>query len=105
MASLPGPIQRFVDATNRGDTEAFLACFTPNATLSDWGRQFHGRDGIASWNETDNIGVKARMEVLRAKSTARGHEVTVKVASGNFNGEGLIVFALEGDHIALVAIE
>jgi hypothetical protein len=32
----PDPIRRFVEATNVGDTEAFLATFTDNAILTDW---------------------------------------------------------------------
>ena len=53
----PEPIRRFVDATNEGDTEGFLGTFTANASLTDWGRSFHGREQIARWNQSDNIGV------------------------------------------------
>jgi ketosteroid isomerase-like protein len=52
----PGPIRRFVEATNKGDTEAFLDTFADDAFLSDWGRSFRGREQIARWNQSDNIG-------------------------------------------------
>jgi hypothetical protein len=32
---------------------AFIASFTDDAYLVDWGREFHGHDGVARWNETD----------------------------------------------------
>jgi hypothetical protein len=57
--ALPAPIQVFIDATNAADSDAFVAAFTPDAYLNDWGREFHGRDGIHAWNSTDNIGVHA----------------------------------------------
>jgi hypothetical protein len=36
-----------IDSTNRGDSEAFIASFTDDAYLVDWGREFHGHDGVA----------------------------------------------------------
>jgi ketosteroid isomerase-like protein len=56
MAQVATPVRRMIDATNRGDTEAFIASFTDDAYLVDWGREFHGHEGVARWNETDNIG-------------------------------------------------
>ena len=50
---VPAPLQAFIDATNRGDSEAFTSVFAEDAVLDDWGRTFHGRDGVASWNRTD----------------------------------------------------
>ena len=43
----PDPVRRFVEATNEGDTEAFLNTFADDAFLSDWGRSFQGREQIA----------------------------------------------------------
>jgi hypothetical protein len=36
----PDPIRRFVEATNAGDTEAFLATFTDNAFPQRLGPRF-----------------------------------------------------------------
>ena len=44
---IPAAIRQFIEATNKADTAAFLAAFSANASLTDWGRNFHGRDGIA----------------------------------------------------------
>ena len=89
----PEPIRRFVEATNEGDTEAFLGTFTANASLTDWGRSFHGREQIARWNQSDNIGVKSNLRIVRIAVTGEG-----------FNGEGDMVFTLDGDRIASLVI-
>ena len=89
----PEPIRRFVEATNEGDTEAFLDTFTANASLTDWGRSFHGREQIARWNQSDNIGVKSNLRIVRIAVTGEG-----------FNGEGDMVFTLDGDRIASLVI-
>ena len=61
----PEPIRRFVETTNAGDSEAFLDTFTADASLTDWGRSFHGREQIARWNQSDNIGVKSNLRIVR----------------------------------------
>ena len=104
MATVPPPIQRMVDATNAGDTAAFLDCFTTGAFLSDWGRDFTGRDGIARWNETDNIGVHSRLEAVRLEPKGDTYVMTVAVSGGGFNGEGTMTFTLSGDRIARLII-
>ena len=103
MADVPAPIRRMVDASNAGDTPAFLACFTPDAFLSDWGRDFTGRDGLADWNATDNIGVNSHLEVVAAAPDGAAWQVTVAV-SGGFDGEGTMTFTLAGDLISRLVI-
>ncbi|SDK92149.1 SnoaL-like domain-containing protein [Glycomyces sambucus] len=104
---LPSPIQEFVDATNAGDTERFLAVFTEDAFLSDWGREFHGVAGAAEWNRTDNIGMESRFDVVAAEPGAGPDEwtVTLKVSGNRFNGTGPLQFGLRGDRIARLVIE
>jgi hypothetical protein len=43
---VPAAISTSIEATNRGDTEAFAAAFTEDAHLYDYGREFHGRDRV-----------------------------------------------------------
>jgi hypothetical protein len=92
-------MRRMIDATHRGDTEAFIASFTDDAYLVDWGREFHGHDGVARWNETDNIGKQSQFEVRGARRNGDEHVVTLEVTGNGYNGTGDIVFALEGDRI------
>lgn len=100
----PEPIRRFVEATNEGDTEAFLGTFTANASLTDWGRSFHGREQIARWNQSDNIGVKSNLRIVRIAEADGSYHVRIAVTGEGFNGEGDMVFTLDGDRMASLVI-
>ncbi|MFF0050745.1 nuclear transport factor 2 family protein [Streptomyces sp. NPDC005498] len=103
---LPGAIRAFIDATNAADSTAFVAAFTPDACLNDWGREFHGPQGVAAWNETDNIGVQAHFDLLSARRGPVADSYVVKMAvSGNgFNGTGPFDFRLRDGLIASLKI-
>ena len=100
--SIPPAIQEFVDATNRGDSEAFVAAFTEDAYLNDWGREFHGREGVASWNESDNIGRQAHFDVqgIVAGRMPEQYLLTVTVSGNGYNGPGTFTFELRDGLIA-----
>lgn len=100
----PEPIRRFVEATNEGDTEAFLGAFAEDAFLSDWGRSFQGREQIARWNQSDNIGVKSHLRIIRIAAAEGSYQVRTAVAGNGFNGEGDMTFTLDGDRIASLVI-
>jgi phenylacetic acid degradation operon negative regulatory protein len=93
---LPAPIRTFVDATNAGDTARFVAAFAADAELDDWGRRFHGRDGIAGWNETDNIGKRARFTVEGGRPGSKDGEYLLDVTVGGdgFNGRSTLTFTV-----------
>ena len=97
----PNPIRRFVEATNAGDTDAFLDTFTADASLTDWGRSFHGREQIARWNQSDNIGVKSQLRIVHITSAEGRYRVRIAVTGNGFNGEGDMSFTLDGDRIAV----
>ena len=40
MNDLPRPVAAALEAANANDTAAFLACFTPDGVVDDWGREF-----------------------------------------------------------------
>ncbi|GAA2042426.1 hypothetical protein GCM10009819_31070 [Agromyces tropicus] len=100
--TMPAAIQAFVDSTNAGDSEGFVAAFTEDAYLNDWGREFHGRDGVASWNETDNIGKQAHFDVhgVRAGRMPEQYLVTLTVTGNGYNGPGTFTFDLRDGLIA-----
>ncbi|AWB94115.1 ketosteroid isomerase [Aeromicrobium chenweiae] len=106
MSTIPAAIERFVSATNDGDTEAFVAAFTPDAYLNDWGREFHGRDGVRSWSSTDNIGVQSHFDVVSVEQPdSPGTYVVVLRVSGNgYNGTGPLTFVLQDGLIARLII-
>jgi ketosteroid isomerase-like protein len=102
----PAAIRTFIEATNRGDTDAFVAAFTEDAYLSDGGREFHGHDGVRSWNRTDNIGVRSHFELVSAEpGTAPGsYTVTLTVSGDRFNGTGSLNFELRDGRITSLRI-
>jgi ketosteroid isomerase-like protein len=105
-SSIPTAISDFVETTNRADSAAFVDTFTPDATLNDWGTEFHGRDAIAGWNETDNIGVQAHFDVVEVKPADKPGTfvATLRVTSHKHSGTGPITFVVEGDKIRSLEI-
>jgi hypothetical protein len=104
MSEIPAPVQRMIDATNAGDSDAFVATFTEDAYLEDWGRKFHGHDGVRSWDSTDNIGKHAHFEAAGARADGDDWIVTLRVSGGGFNGTSDIRFHITDDHIARMLI-
>ncbi|MFD1985639.1 nuclear transport factor 2 family protein [Mesorhizobium newzealandense] len=102
--TIPDPIGHFVEATNEGDTEAFLNTLKADASLTDWGRSFQGREQIARWNQSDNIGVQSRLRRVRIAAAEGSYRVRIAVTGNGFNGEGDMTFTLDGDRIASLVI-
>ncbi|MBO9626442.1 MAG: nuclear transport factor 2 family protein [Microbacterium sp.] len=101
---LPAPAQAMVDAINAADTEAFVAAFTPDGFVSDWGTVKPGPDGVRSWAQTDAIGAGARMTVLTAESDGDTTRIRFGWKSSVFNGESDGIFVIEGDKLASFTI-
>lgn len=103
---LPAAIHTFIDATNRGDSDAFVAAFTPDAHLNDWGRGFDGQEGIRSWNRTDNIGQRAHFELVEATPTEGpdSYLISLTVTGDGYNGTGPMRFELRDGLIARLLI-
>lgn len=105
MTKLPKPIQAFIDASNRGDAAAVVACFTPIAVLDDWGRRFVGHAGIADWDRTDNTGVQSQLAAINVETVDTTTIVTVNVRGNGFNGTGHMHFQITGDRISRLDIK
>jgi ketosteroid isomerase-like protein len=103
---LPHAIRNFIDATNAADSEAFVAAFTNDAYLIDWGREFHGHDGVRSWNHTDNIGVHAHFDVeaIKRGSIPDNYVVTLVVSGEGFNGTSPMGFEIRDGLISRLMI-
>jgi hypothetical protein len=103
---VPPAVQRMLDATNRADTDAFVAAFSDDAYLNDWGREFHGRSGAASWNQTDNIGVQAHLDLrgVRPGDESDHFFVDVTVRSNRFNGEGTFDIRIKDNLITQLVV-
>ena len=101
---LPAPVAAFVDATNAGDSAAFVAAFTPDAELDDWGRVVHGSEGVASWNETDNIGVRSHFDLVDWHRDGDEVVAELRVSGDGFNGTGPMRFTIRDGRIARLVI-
>ena len=104
MSELPAPIRAVIDATNAGDSAAFVAAFAEDAVLVDWGKEFHGREGVASWDETDNIGRGSRFRVVGSERDGEDWIVSLEVTGGGFNGTSDFRFALAGNLVSRMEI-
>jgi len=102
---LPEAIRTFIDTTNRGDSDGFVAAFTTDAYLNDWGREFRGRDGVRSWDQTDNIGRNAHFEPRDTRQVGTSYVVTLDVTGDGFNGTSDFVFEIDGDLIRSMVIK
>jgi hypothetical protein len=96
-ATLPAAVSAVVDAINAGDTEAFVAAFTPDGFVNDWGRVLSGPDGVRSWAESDAIGMDARMTVLAAETQGNTTTLRFEWRSQKFNGESDAIVVVQGD--------
>lgn len=106
MTDIPTPIATFISTTNAGDSDAFVAAFTEDGSLNDWGRVVHGHDGIRSWDSTDNIGKQSQFELIDIAGDADPHTylVHLKVSGKGFNGVSPFRFTLRGELIERVVI-
>ncbi|MEV4667027.1 nuclear transport factor 2 family protein [Microbacterium sp. LWO12-1.2] len=102
--SVPEPAQAMIDAINAADTDAFVASFTADGFVSDWGTVKSGRDGVRSWADTDAIGAGAQMTVLTATTDGDVTRIRFSWSSRVFNGESDGVFVIDGDKIASFTI-
>jgi hypothetical protein len=102
----PAAIREFVDSTNAGDGARFVAAFTEDAYLNDWGREFHGHAGVASWNRTDNIGKRTHFQLHSVTPGAGPGEfdADITVRGDGFNGRGVMAFTVDGDRITRLVI-
>jgi len=102
--TLPAPVQAVFDATNAGDTDAFLDAFAADGVVDDWGREFHGHEAIKRWSDGENIGVQARLTPTAVTTHDGEYVVTATVAGGGFNGPSHFTFRVASDRVARMTI-
>jgi hypothetical protein len=104
VTALPAPAAAAIEAANAGDTAAFLATFTDNGCVDDWGRTFRGADAIRGWSDAEFIGKQVRLDVENVE--VRGADVVVlaSVGGNGFNGPSHFTFRVEGDRNASMTI-
>jgi hypothetical protein len=101
---LPVGVRRALEATNAGDAAAFVAAFTEDGVVDDWGRTFRGHDEIARWDAGENTGVHARFEVRDWHADGDTTTVDVAVSGGGFTGPSTFAFETDGDRLRSMRI-
>ncbi|MFY9714099.1 MAG: nuclear transport factor 2 family protein [Microbacterium sp.] len=101
---VPAPVQAMVDAINDADTEAFVAAFTTDGFVSDWGTVKAGPEGVRGWADSDAIGAGAQMTVLSAETEGDTTRIRFGWSSRVFNGESDGIFVVAGGKLASFTI-
>ncbi|MBU2665021.1 nuclear transport factor 2 family protein [Actinoplanes bogorensis] len=104
MDQLDEPIQRLLDVSNAGDTAAFLAAFTPDGVVDDWGREFRGASAIRGWSDNEFIGKQVSLEVVSVSRAGDETTVLATVGGNGFNGPSHFTFQVEGDRVSRMTI-
>ena len=85
---LPQPISALIGATNRHDTDEFLATLAADAVITDERHDYRGITAIKRWSDEKYIGAQVTLEPIGAISLDGKTVVTFKV-DGNFDKTGL----------------
>lgn len=99
--TLPSPIQAYFDADSRGDGEALVQAFAPDAVVDDEGRSHAGREAIGAWWRAAKARYRHVIEPLGMTGKGDVAEIRAQVA-GDFPGSPAkltFAFRLEGDRI------
>jgi len=86
--TIPQPIATFIRAINKRDADGFLSSFTPDAVVTDVGREFRGSAAVRQWAEQEIFSVNVTLDVIDVAERDGQTVVTVKV-DGTFDKTGL----------------
>jgi hypothetical protein len=106
MTNLPTPIAIYLDAENRGDTEALAQCFAEDAVVRDEGKTIEGLADIKRWKAETKKKYQHTIEPL-ASAQKDGRIIVTNRLTGNFPGSPIdleFVFTLDGNKIASLDI-
>ena len=109
--SLPTAISDYLEASERGDLNALVACFTDDAVVLDEDQEWRGQAGIRQWRQKVASAYEYTVEVRGAATQAsvdgvQRHDVHTHL-EGNFPGGTVDLtfrFGLHDDHIATLQI-
>nr|WP_221374680.1 nuclear transport factor 2 family protein [Actinoplanes polyasparticus] len=103
-AELDAPTKRLLDAANAHDTDAFLAGFTADGVVDDWGREFRGAEAIRGWSDREFIGKQVTLAVEQVSRAGDETVVTAAVGGNGFNGPSHFTFRAAGDRVSRMTI-
>jgi hypothetical protein len=100
----PEPVARLLKAANEHDTDAFLASFTGDGMVDDWGREFAGAEAIRGWSDEEFIGVDVALTVTSVTTDADLTTVTADVGGSGYNGPSHFMFAVRDGLVSRMTI-
>lgn len=104
----PEVIDRYFRAVNDDDADTLVACFTPDAAVSDEDRTHVGHDEIRAWRDETKTAYQYTAEVISAEPGAGDQYVVGAKLTGNFPGSPLemtYLFTLSNELISKLDIE
>lgn len=97
-------VQALLDAANKGDLPAFLAGFTDDGVVDDWGREFRGATRIKDWSDAEFLGRQVSLAVKQVEQQDGETVVTAQVGGKGFNGPSHFAFRVDGDRVSRMTI-
>jgi hypothetical protein len=98
------PVRTLIDAANAGDSAAFLAAFTAEGVVDDWGREFRGADEIEQWSNGEFIGMDVSLQVDEVEADLHRTIVLATVGGSGFNGPSHFTFETQGNLVSRMTI-
>jgi len=83
---LPAVVRRYLDAHARHDVAATLACFTPDAVVTDDGRTSSGHGEISTWLDRSSTEYSYTSTPTGARRIDDEHWEVTQHVQGNFPG-------------------
>jgi|ERR1700680_1441335 len=106
-AQIPAVITTYFEASNANDIEALVACFSPDAQVTDENQIHRGAAEIKAWGENVRKKFLFKTDILKATERDSGAVVTAKL-SGNFPGSPVeleFTFILDHNKICSLVID
>ena len=102
----PAVIHSYFDASNRNDIDSLVACFAPDATVTDESATHRGSDEIRRWAIDVRKKYEFQAQVINSRQQPGRTIVTARV-SGNFPGSPVNLdfqFSLDAEKIHSLSI-
>lgn len=86
MTAVPHVIARYYAAAERGDVDAVMACFSPDAHVLDESHHYWGAEEVRRWRESVATRFTYSSEITGTERTADGEYVVTTHLEGDFPG-------------------
>lgn len=81
---IPKPITTFIEATNKHNSDEFLAVIADTAIINDEGHDYRGIDEIKSWSNEKVFGAKVTLKPIKVMER-NGNTIVRMEIDGNFD--------------------